>query len=202
KELNGRGVVYCATCDAPLFKGKDVAVVGGGNAAFETALQLTSYAAKIYILIRGSQFKGDPVIQEKVLSSSKVTSLTDTQVEEIKGQEYVAGLVYGNLKNGEKKEIAVEGIFVEIGSVPNSDMVKGLCETNGQGEVIIDHKTARTSVEGIWAAGDVTDQLYKQNNISMGYAVTALEDVYLWLQNWKEETGVIKQSKLCHYENM
>ncbi|MBI2624849.1 MAG: FAD-dependent oxidoreductase [Candidatus Nealsonbacteria bacterium] len=185
KEFEGKGVVYCASCDAPLFKDKEVAVVGGGNAGFESAQQLLAYAAKIYILEYGEDFKADEVTRENVMKDKRVVPITMAEITEIKGNKLVNALSYKNRKTGENKELSVQGVFVEIGSIPNSDFVKGLVELNKHGEIAIDHKTCRTSVEGIWAAGDVTDSPYKQNNISMGDAVKALEDLYVWLQKNK-----------------
>jgi len=185
ENFESKGIVYCASCDAPLFKGKEVVVIGGGNAGFETAQQLLSYATKITILEYGEEFKGDPVTREAVLKDQRVTPITMAEAIEVKGEQFVTGLVYKDRKNGETHELPVGGVFVEIGSIPNTEFVKGLVEMNKYGEITIDHKTARTSREGIWAAGDATDQPYKQNNISMGDAVKALEDVYLWLQKRK-----------------
>lgn len=185
EKFDGKGVVYCASCDAPLFGKKDVAVIGGGNAGLESAQQLIEYANKIYILERGEEFKGDPVTREQVFASSKITPVTMAETLEIKGDKFVESLTYKDKKTNETKEIMVQGIFVEIGSIPSNEFVKGLVKTNEYGEIIIDHKTARASQEGIWAAGDITDQPYKQNNISMGDAVKALEDLYLWLQKRK-----------------
>lgn len=183
--FDGKGVMYCATCDAPLFRGKKVAVIGGGNAGLESAEQLTQYATKIYILQYDAAFKGDPITQERLFKNPHVVPVTNAETVEVKGEAFVSGLVYRDRTSGEQRELPVQGIFVEIGSVPNSDMVKGLVELDPRGEVVIDHRTARTSVEGIWAAGDATNQPYKQNNISMGDAVKALEDAYLWLQKKK-----------------
>jgi alkyl hydroperoxide reductase subunit F len=185
KEFEGRGIVYCASCDAPLFKDKEVAVVGGGNAGFEAAQQLLSWAKKIYILEREKEFRADLVTQEIVLKDERVIPLLMVEILEIRGEKFVESLLYKDLKTLQEKEIKVQGVFVEIGSVPNSSFVKDLVELNKWGEIVIDHKTCRTSIEGIWAAGDVTDQPYKQNNISMGEAVKALEDLYIWLQKRK-----------------
>ena len=185
KEFDNKGIVYCASCDAPLFGGKEVAVIGGGNAGFESAQQLLAYAPKIYILERGDDFRADPVTQEIVLKDKKVVPIKGAELLEVKGDKFVNALLYKDRQSGEQKELKVEGVFVEIGSIPNSDFVKELLELNKWGEIVIDHKTSRTSVEGIWAAGDVTDQPYKQKNISMGDAVKALEDLYLWLQKKK-----------------
>lgn len=185
KEFEGKGVVYCASCDAPLFKDKEVAVIGGGNAGLEAAQQLTAYASKIYLLEYGPALKGDEVTREQVLKEAKITPLTMVETTRIKGEQFVSGLIYKDRNEGEEEELSVQGVFVEIGSIPNSDFIRELVEVNKDGEILIDHKNGRTSIEGLWAAGDVTDQPYKQNNISMGEAVKALEDLYLWLQKKK-----------------
>ena len=182
QEFDGKGVVYCASCDAPLFKDKAVAVIGGGNAGLETAEQLLAYASKITILEFGEEYKGDRITRDRVFQSDKVTPLTNVEAKEIKGEQFVSGLVFKDRKSGETTELAVEGIFVEIGSIPSTEMLKDLLELDRGGHIVIDHKTSRTSVTGIWAAGDITDQPYKQNNISMGDAVKALEDAYVWLK--------------------
>lgn len=187
---NGRGVAYCSTCDAPLFGGKDVAVVGGGNAGLEAALDLVPYAKKIYLLEYGETLKGDPITQEKVRKAG-VEIIFHAETIEVHGdreKKFVAALEFKDKKTNTRKKLAVGGVFVEIGSVPNSDMVKDLVALNKMGEVIIDHKTAATSREGIWAAGDVTDAMSKQNNISAGDAVKAALSAYLYLQ--RQETGV------------
>lgn len=185
EEFNGRGVAYCATCDAPLFKGKAVAVVGGGNAGLESAIDLLPYAKKITLLEYGSALKGDPVTQEKVRRGGVdiILNAESKRVVSDKEGKFVAGLEYHDRKTNETKKLDVGGVFVEIGSVPNSDMVKDLVALNKVREIIIDHKTTATSREGIWAAGDVTDEMFKQNNISAGDGVKAALAVYAYLQN-------------------
>ena len=185
EEFDNKGIVYCASCDAPLFKDKDVVVIGGGNAGLESAEQLIAYAKSIRILELGPEFRGDRITQKRIFADEKITPITDAETIEVKGDKFVTGLVYKDKKTGKTHELAVQGVFVEIGSVPNTSFVKDLCELNKYGEIIIDHKTARTNIEGIWAAGDATDEPYKQNNISMGDAVKALEDLYIWLQKRK-----------------
>ena len=177
KELNGKGVAYCSICDAPIFKDKDVAVVGGGNAGLEAVLDSLPYARKIYLLERGEELKGDAVTQEKIRKDPKVQVITRAETLEIIGEQFVSGLRYKD-GSGEIKELAVQGVFVEIGAVPNSDPAKGVVEMNRMGEVVVDHKTQRTSHPRIWAAGDVSDVLYKQNNISAGDAVKAVLNIY------------------------
>ena len=177
KEFNGRGVAYCSICDAPLFKGKEVAVVGGGNAGLEAVIDLLPYATKIYLFERIDKLKGDKVTQEKILAEPKVQPVMFVQAEAIEGNEFVTGIKYKDLKTGESKTIPVGGVFVEIGSIPSSDLVKDLVQLDSFGNIIVDHKTQQTSNPGIWAAGDVTDVLYKQNNISAGDAVKALLNI-------------------------
>lgn len=181
ERLNHKGISYCASCDAPLFGGVEVVVVGGGNAGFESAAQLLSYATKVTLLERGDAFKADPVTVEKTLANPKMEAITNASIKEITGESFVDSVVYTD-KDGNDHTIACGGVFVEIGSIPNSGFVKDLVELNKIGEVVVDPKTQRASRKGIWAAGDIADGLFKQNNISMGDAVKALEDIYLYLQ--------------------
>ena len=180
--LNGKGVAYCSTCDAPLFSGKKVAVVGGGNAGLEAVQDLFPYAGEVYLLEYGESLKGDPVTQEEIKKNPKLQQIImNAQTIEIVGDKFVTGLRYKEVKTGEEKELPVDGVFVEIGSVPNSEMVKGLAELDTWGQVIIDSKHATTSYPGIFAAGDITDDPYKQNNISAGDAVKAALAAYSYL---------------------
>lgn len=178
ERLDGRGVAYCSTCDAPLFRDKDVAVVGGGNAGLEAAVDLLPYAKSITLLERGEAPKGDAVTFAKLKADPKVTILTMSNTLEILGEQFVIGLKYMDVRANEEKNLAVQGVFVEIGAVPSADFVKGLVETNKIGEIVVDHKTQRTSHPKIWAVGDVSDVLYKQNNISAGDGVKALLNIY------------------------
>jgi len=180
-KFTGKGVVYCSICDAPLFQDKVTAVIGGGNAGFEAVMDLLPYAKKIYLLERSERLKGDPLTGEKIRSSSKTEIILNAEVKGISGGEMVSGLNYLDLKNNEMKKLEVQGVFVEIGALPNSDVVKDLVQLNKAGEIIVDHKTQKTSAAGIWAAGDVCDVLYKQNNISMGDAVKAVLNIYEYL---------------------
>jgi len=182
KEFDGMGVAYCSTCDAPMFKDKDVVVVGGGNAGLEAVLDLVPYAKNIWLLEHSDSLKGDPITQEKVKSSDKIKEIIfNAETLEILGDKFVTGLKYKDIKTEEEKQLDVGGVFVEIGSIPNFDMVKDLVDTNKYGEILIDSKNARTSQLGIWAAGDVTDDPFKQNNISAGDAVKAALDAYNYL---------------------
>jgi alkyl hydroperoxide reductase subunit F len=179
--LEHRGISYCASCDGPLFEGQDTVVIGGGNAAFETAAQLLSYAKSVTLLHRSAEFRADPVTVEKVLAHPKMRAVRNAEIIEVSGETFVNSIAYKDKDTGERHDLPTGGIFVEIGSVPNTSFLEGVVERNQYGAVVIDAKTQRTSKPGIWAAGDATDVLYHQNNISAGDAVKALEDIYLHL---------------------
>ncbi len=180
-KLDGKGVAYCSICDAPLFKNKIVAVVGGGNAGLEAGIDLVPYASKIYMLLRGTTLRGDEISEEKLKKSGKVEIIFNAVIEEILGETFVSGLKYKDLISGIVKEINLEGVFVEIGSLPNSDFMKDLVELNKFGEITIDPRTQNSSVPGIWAVGDVSDVKYKQNNIAVGDGVKAILNIYEYL---------------------
>jgi alkyl hydroperoxide reductase subunit F len=181
--FEGRGLAFCSTCDALFYKDLDVAVVGSGNSALETVIDLMSYAKKIYLLIRGEQLKGDPITQEKVMNSPQVETISNAEVHEIIGEKMLSGLRYKDRKTGHTELLAVDGVFVEIGSTPNSDFIKHLVEVNEAGEIVIDHQTAQTSKVGVFAAGDVTRDPFKQNNIAAGDGVRAALSAYNYLLN-------------------
>ncbi|MEN9561568.1 MAG: hypothetical protein RIQ56_841 [Candidatus Parcubacteria bacterium] len=183
ESFENKGLTYCASCDGPLFADQDVAVVGGGNAGFETAQQLLAYAKSVTLIHRGSAFdKADAATVEAVKAHPNFTGLLNTSPTEIKGTPFVSGLVVKNSETGETSELRVTGIFVEIGMLPNTDFAEGVVALDAYKRIVVDAKNQRTSLEGIWAAGDVTDELYHQNNIAAGDGVKALEDIYFWLK--------------------
>lgn len=182
QEYDQKGLTYCASCDGPMFSGMDVAVIGGGNAGFETSAQLLAYAKSVTLLDSGETFKADPVTVEKVLQEKHMRAISQAEILEIVGEKMVTGLRYKDGATGKEELLSVTGIFVEIGSVPNTGMVEELLDLNEYRHIIVDPKTQRTSCEGIWAAGDCTDGLYEQNNIAVGDAVKALEDIYVYLK--------------------
>ncbi|MDE1919212.1 MAG: FAD-dependent oxidoreductase [Patescibacteria group bacterium] len=180
--FENKGVTYCASCDGPLFGGMDVAVVGGGNAGFETALQLLAYAKSVTLIHRHQEFKADPVTVEKASAHPNMRIIRHAEPTEVVGEQFVTGLKYKDKDSGEIKEIPVSGVFVEAGVIPNTGFVEGLVELDAVKRIKADPRNQRTSVEGIWAAGDATDELYHQNNIAAGDGVKALEDIYLWIK--------------------
>ncbi len=181
EEFMGRGVGYCVTCDGPLFFGKDVAVIGGGNAGLETALELIRYVNKIYLLEITDHFTGDERNQERLKKSGKVEFIFYAQTKEIKGEKFVKNLIYQDKKTNKVKELKIDGVFVEIGSPPLSGFVGELVELNEFGEIIVDSKTGETKTPGLFAAGDVTDIPYKQIIIAAGEGAKAALSVYHYL---------------------
>lgn len=174
-----KGLTYCASCDGPLFSGMDVAVIGGGNAGFESALQLLAYCSTVTLVHKNADFKADETTIEKARAYPNFKTITSATIHEVTGDGFINGLVYSTNGNEEKITLPVSGIFVEIGGIPNTAPLSGLCELTNSGLVVTDPKTQRTSHPLVWAAGDCTDGLYHQNNIAAGDAVKALEDLYL-----------------------
>lgn len=185
-EYVGKGVSYCAVCDAPLFSGKSVAVIGGGNSGFETAIEMAGRKSpKVYLLEVASKVIADEVLQEKVKSLDNVEVLTGAILKEIKGDRFVKSIVYKDKESGDERELEVEGIFVEIGSIPVTDFVKGLADCNDKGEITINHRDCSTKTPGLFAAGDVTDVPYKQVVIAAGEGSKAALAVYDYLRTLK-----------------
>lgn len=177
-----KGLTYCATCDGPLFSGQDVVVVGGGNAGFETAAQLLEYTKSVTLLDYAEHFKADAVTVEKVTKSEHMKAIPNAEIVEITGDGFVTGLTYRDRTSGVETKMATTGIFVEIGAMPNTQMLKELGVLNDYGQVEVDPWTQQTSMKGLWAAGDCTNVRYHQNGIAMGDATKALEDIYVALK--------------------
>lgn len=184
KEFDNKGVTYCASCDGPLFADMDVAVVGGGNAAFETAMQLLAYCKSVSLFNRTDVFRADELTVEKVLKHPKMKALTNTQLVAIEGEKFVTGVRYRDAQ-GTEQVLPAAGVFVEIGLIPNTDWLGSIVKKNEVNQVIADPYTQRTSHSRVWAAGDCTDGKYHQNNIASGDAVKALEDIYAFVHKEK-----------------
>ena len=165
-------MAYCPLCDGPLFKGKRVAVIGGGNSGVEAAIDLAGVVAHVTLLEFADELRADAVLQKKLYSLPNVTVIKSAQTTEVTGADKVNGLVYKDRKSDEVRRIELEGIFVQIGLLPNTDFLKGTLELTRFGEIIVDAK-GQTSVPGVLAAGDCTTVPYKQIIIAMGEGAKA-----------------------------
>ncbi|MGD2278483.1 MAG: FAD-dependent oxidoreductase [Candidatus Omnitrophota bacterium] len=177
QEYKNRGLTYCATCDGPLFAGKDVVIVGGGNSALEAALQLTKIVKSIHMVNITEHLGGDAIVREKVTESDIVTVMNNSQVTEVLGDTFVKGVKIKT--GGEEKELKVDGVFVEIGLIPNSKFATEL-EKNEQGEIKVNCRN-ETNVPGIFAAGDVTDVPEKQIIIAAGDGAKAVLSAFKYI---------------------
>lgn len=180
KQFLGKGVSYCVTCDGPLFKNKEVAVIGGGNAGLGTALELSKYTRQIYLLEFQPTLMADEILQEAIKKISKIIVLTNAKVKAIHGDKFVKGLTYQDRISQEVKNLSVQGVFVVIGSIPNSQLVKNIVKLNKGGEIKINSENM-TSQKGIFAAGDVTDIPHKQIVVAAGEGAKAALSAYNYL---------------------
>lgn len=171
-EFKNKGVAYCPHCDGPLFAGKHVAVIGGGNSGIEAAIDLAGIVKHVTVLEFGAELRADSVLQDRLYSLPNVTVLKNAQTTEITGTDKVNGLTYIDRETEEEKHIELEGVFVQIGLVPNTEWLEGVVERNRMGEILVD-KRGSTNVPGVFAAGDCTDAAFKQIIISMGSGATA-----------------------------
>jgi thioredoxin reductase (NADPH) len=181
-KLTGRGVSYCATCDGFFFRDKVVAVVGGGNWALSEAIFLTKFARQVKVIHRRDQFRAEKILQERTLTNEKIEVIWDTVIEEILGGTTLTSLTVKNVKTGELSELEVDGLFVSIGTKPNSDFVKDLLELNEWGEIIVGKKM-ETSQPGIYAAGDLSDACPDQVATAVGSGVAAAIAIDEYLQS-------------------
>lgn len=181
KEFIGRGVSYCATCDAPLFANKRVAIIGGGNAGFETAIAVARWAKKVFIFEYGSEVKADKENQEAALKTGKVEVMTNVVLKEIKGLKFVDSMIYQNRETKKTFALPIEGVFVEIGSQPATSFVKGLVDFNERDEIKVDFETCQTKTPGLFAAGDVNVGQFKQIVTAAGEGAKAAMAAYQYL---------------------
>ena len=180
KAYYNRGVSACATCDGAFFKDMDVAVVGGGDTAMEEANFLTRFAKKVYIIHRRDSFRASKIMSERALSNPKIEVLWNTTVEEIVGDKFVTGL---NIKkNGKDESLAVQGLFLAIGHKPNTSLFKGVLDLDETGYIKTKPHSSYTSVEGVFAAGDVQDHVYRQAITAAGSGCMAAIDAERWLE--------------------
>lgn len=181
KELVGMGVTYCSTCDAPLFADLDVAVAGGGNSALEAVIDLMKVAKNVY-MVSLTPLTGDQILQDKVMGSHRVEVFTEYKILRIVGDSAVEGIEIESLKTGEVKRLDVQGIIIEIGLLPNSEMVIDTLETNSIGEIVVDSR-CRTGISGVFACGDVTDVPFKQVIVAAGEGAKAALSAYDYIIN-------------------
>lgn len=196
-QYDQKGLTYCATCDGPLYGGADVIVIGGGNAAFESAIQLLEYAKSVTLMNRSEVFRADEITVASAKRHPNFKLLTNAVPTEVIGEQFVTGIKYKRTGADAEEQLSVTGIFVEIGLIPNTGWLGTTLAMNKVGQVVVDPKSQRAylaasddpaitgeplEVARVWAAGDCTDGLYHQNNIATGDAVKALEDIYMFLR--------------------
>ncbi|OGI78256.1 hypothetical protein A3C57_00395 [Candidatus Nomurabacteria bacterium RIFCSPHIGHO2_02_FULL_33_12] len=177
-----KGITYCASCDGPVFSGQDVIVVGGGNAGFESALQLSAYCKSVTIIHKNNEFKADAITVQKTFDKPNVKLILNAEIVRVDGEVFVNSLTYRDKTTNEESTIPTGGIFVEIGQYPSTDFAKDVINLTPINTIIVDPMNQRTETAGIWAAGDCTNGLYHQNNIAAGDAVKAIEDIYQFIQ--------------------
>jgi len=177
EKLKSKGVSACATCDGFFFKGKEVAVVGGGDAACEEANFLTKFATKVYMLVRGDQLRASKIMQERVEKNPNVEIMFNTSAYEVLGEERLEGLKIKNSKTEEDSELKVQGMFVAIGHKPNTDLFTGALDMDELGYIKVESHSAKTNVEGVFAAGDVADRKYRQAITAAGMGCMAAIEV-------------------------
>ncbi len=185
-ELTGRGVSYCATCDGFFFRDKEVMIVGGGDSALEEAIFLTKFARKVTVIHRRDQLRAGYTLQTRARKNEKIEFIWDTVVTKILGDEAVTGLELKNVKTGETWVHQTDGVFIAIGHIPNSDLFQGQLDIDEQGYVITD-KRLRTNIEGVWAAGEITDSIFRQAITSAGMGAGAAIEVERWLSEHEDE---------------
>lgn len=189
RELTGRGISYCTTCDGPLFAGKNVAVVGGGNAAVDSASFLSKIAKKVYLIHRREEFKADESSLEKLKEKANVEFLLNYIIEKFEGKTKLTGIEIRNVKTGKKKKIKLDGTFIEVGSEVKTDFLKKLVKTDEFGQIIVNNK-CETSHPGIFAVGDITDTPFKQMVVSAGDGAKAALQAYNYLKNIKPKISI------------
>jgi thioredoxin reductase (NADPH) len=179
--LIGMGVSTCATCDGFFFRDQDIAVVGGGDSAMEEATFLTRFARSVTLIHRREEFRASKIMLERARSNEKIKFLTNTQVTSIEGDPKVSGVRLRNAVTGEESELAVTGVFVAVGHDPRSDLVRGQIDVDPEGYVLVDGRTTGTSVEGVFACGDLVDRTYRQAVTAAGTGCSAAIDAERWL---------------------
>lgn len=189
EKYKGRGLFYCSTCDAPIFKDRVAMVIGSGNSALNSVIDLSPFASKIYVLTHGDAMRGDAVLQEEIKKNPKVEIIFNANVSGLEGDLMIKAIKYKDSVSQEEKRLEVFGAFVNIGMKPNAELVKDLVQLNEGGEIITDF-LGRTSQPGIWAAGDITSLPYKQISVAIGDGIRAALDVYAEVKKPKNKDAI------------
>ena len=189
QQLQGRGVSACATCDGFFFKGKDVAVIGGGDTALEEAAFLTRYANHVTVIHRRDSLRASKIMQDRAFNNPKISFIWDTEVIDVLGDTAMTGLQLRNVKTDEENTLPMQGLFLAIGHQPNTDLFKGVIEMDKVGYIVpVEH--TMTNIPGVFAAGDVTDHRYRQAITAAGDGCRAAIDLERWLESQGEDVGV------------
>lgn len=185
-ELTGRGVSYCATCDGFFFRGKDIAVIGGGDSALQEGLFLTRFANKVYIVHRRAELRAQPILQERARENGKIDFVWDSVVQDIQGSDSVKALDLINARTGGSTELPVQGVFVYIGHYPNTELFRGQLEMNEEGYLKVDERL-HTKIPGVFAAGEAHDHIFKQAIVSAGFGCMAAMEVEKFLADLEHQ---------------
>jgi thioredoxin reductase (NADPH) len=183
ERLRGRGVSACATCDGFFFRDRDLVVVGGGDTAMEESNFLTKFAKKVSIVHRRDEFRASKIMQDRALSNPKVDVIWDTEVDEVTGDDAVTGVKLRNVRSGDVTDFATDGVFMAIGHTPNTQLFEGQLELTKTGYIVIEEPTTKTSVPGVFAAGDVTDSIYRQAVTAAGQGCKSAMDAERFLEH-------------------
>lgn len=181
KRLSGHGVSWCATCDGFFFRGQEIAVVGGGDSAMEEATFLTRFADKVYIVHRRDEFRASKIMAERALANPKIEVIWDTEVLDILGENKVSGMSLRNRVTGEVSVLDVTGVFIAIGHDPRSELIKGQVDLDGEGYALVEGRSTRTNIAGVFACGDLVDHTYRQAITAAGSGCAAALDAERWL---------------------
>jgi thioredoxin reductase (NADPH) len=181
KDLSGRGVSWCATCDGFFFREQDIAVIGGGDSAVEEATFLTRFAKSVTLVHRRDQLRASKIMQDRALANPKIKFLWDSQVLEIVGDQKVTGLRVKNVRSGAEQTVPVSGVFIAIGHSPRSELFAGQLETDTDGYLVVSGRSTRTALDGVFACGDVVDHTYRQAVTAAGTGCSAAIDAERWL---------------------
>ncbi len=186
KRLSGHGVSWCATCDGFFFRDTDIAVIGGGDSAMEEATFLTRFARSVTIVHRRDSLRASKIMQQRAMSNPKIKFAWDSEVAEVLGDDRVSGLRLRNLKPDEESTLPVTGMFVAIGHDPRSELFTGQLPLNPEGYLLVEHPTTRTAIDGVFAAGDVVDHIYRQAVTAAGTGCAAALDAERWLADHED----------------